>query len=134
MGVLQGSVLGVLLFLIMVNDIGNISPDILCAVFADNNTGLIEDDTIEGLIDKVNIELDKLLKWYCANRLAIHPAKTKCMLFQAAGRASLPSQSNNFYLPIFLNMNNPGFHDITKISLIKIVPNSDETTVKVLGI
>ena len=134
MGVLQGSVLGVLLFLIMVNDIGNISPDILCAVFADDNTGLIEDDTIEGLIDKANIELDKLLKWYCANRLAIHPAKTKCMLFQAAGRASLPSQSNNFYLPIFLNMNNPGIHDITKISLIKIVPNSDETTVKVLGI
>ena len=134
LGVLQGSVIGVILFLIMINDLSNISPELLSIIFADDDTVLIDDDTIEGLIDKANFELEKLVSWYCANRLAIHPSKTKCMLFQAAGRADLPSQMDNFYLPVFLNMNNPGENNSDKKVLIKIVPNSDDKTVKVLGI
>lgn len=90
LGVLQGSILGVILFLVMINDIQNSCPDLLCVIFADDNTSLVESISLEGLIEKANIGLDKLVTWYSANRLAIHPSKSKCMLFHNSNRSNNP--------------------------------------------
>jgi hypothetical protein len=134
LGVLQGSILGVILFLIMMNDIKNVSPALFNAIFADDNSSLLEEISIEALIEKANLELNKLVNWYSANRFAIHPAKSKCMLFAAPNKINLPLINNNPHFPVFFNMNNTGESDNNKITLIKLVPNAEEQAIKVLGI
>jgi ribonuclease P/MRP protein subunit RPP40 len=50
-GVFQGSVLGPLLFLIYVNDIGNALPDAMIKLVADDtNTLIFSDDTVGALV------------------------------------------------------------------------------------
>lgn len=134
LGVLQGSILGVILFLVMINDINNCCPDLFNAIFADDLTSLVEDVCLDGLIDKANNGLSKLVQWYSSNKFAIHPTKTKCMLFQASNKVSLPIINDNPYLPIFINLNNSGESNITKITPLKLVPNADEKSIKVLGV
>jgi hypothetical protein len=146
LGVLQGSILGVILFLKMINDIQSSCPDLLCVIFADDDTSLVEDDNLEGLIEKANVGLDKLVNWYSANKLAIHPGKSKCMLFHKSNRSNNNSDNNlgninnhvvnnnQTYLPIFVNLNNTGENNITKINIIKRVPNEEERSIKILGI
>ena len=147
LGVLQGSILGVILFLIMVNDIHFSCPELCNIIFADDDSTLVEDISLEGVIEKANLGLSKLVDWYSSNKLAIHPGKSKCMLFHNSNRRNLSSNNNNndqidiqndlvannTYLPIFINLNNVGETNITKISLVKMVPNSEEQTIKVLG-
>ena len=134
LGVLQGSILGVILFLIMINDIQNSCPDLFCVIFADDDTSLAADITLEGLIEKANIGLDKLVNWYSSNKLAIHPGKSRCMLFHNSNRNNNNIITNELYLPIFINLNNIGETNIAKIKLIKHVPNSEEQNIKILGI
>ena len=134
LGVLQGSILGVILFLLMINDINICCPSLFNIIFADDLTSNIEDTTLDGLIDKANEGLNRLVQWYAANKFALHPAKTKCMLFQASNKVTIPIQNNNPYLPIFVNINNIGESDPAKISAIKLVPNANEESIKVLGI
>jgi len=93
LGVLQGSILGVILFLIMINDINNASPNLFNIIFADDLNSLAEDLTLEGVIEKANVGLDKLLSWYSANKFAIHPNKSKCMIFTKSNRSINPPPS-----------------------------------------
>ena len=131
----------------MINDIQLACPDLLCIIFADDDTSLAEDSTLEGVIKKANLGLEKLVNWYSANLFAIHPGKSKCMLFQNKKRHN-PSQLtnnnalvvnediivNNVALPIVINLNNVGENISNKISFITQVPNSEEHSIKVLGI
>ena len=61
LGVLQGSILGVILFLIMINDIHYSCPDLFQIIFADDDTAMVEDSTLEGVIEKANLALSKLV-------------------------------------------------------------------------
>ena len=135
MSVLQGSILGVVLFLVFINDIQNCSDELYSTLFADDVTSLISGSNLTELQIKTNRELVKLFNWYKANKLAIHPSKSKCMIFKPKFiNLNLPKVNGHDYLPIFLNYNNEGECNITKINLIRLVPNSDETAVRVLGI
>ena len=67
LGVLQGSILGVLLFLIFINDLQHSCSELLNILFADDETGLIANESLDELIIKSNSELDKLFGWYNAN-------------------------------------------------------------------
>ena len=87
-GVLQGSILGVLLFLVFINDIGNATELLLSYLYADDNTCLCSADNLQDLQNITNSELNKLINWYNANKLLIHPAKTKTLLFNPS-RTSL---------------------------------------------
>ena len=53
-GVFQGSILGVLLFLVIINDIGNSTELLLTYLYADNNTSLGLADNLQDLQNKVN--------------------------------------------------------------------------------
>ena len=136
--VLQGSIIGVILFLIFVNDLYNCDPELFAVLFADDLTSLISHDNIKTLNELGNKCIDKLLNWYTANKLAIHPGKSRYMIFKApyVSLDMLPKMKpTEFpYFPLFLNMNNEGENNISKIKLIKGVPNESETSLKVLGI
>jgi len=74
MSVLQGSILGPILFLLFINSLLNI-------LFADDTTGLVRGPNITDLASVLNLELQKMGTWLRANKLSINASKTKIMIF-----------------------------------------------------
>ena len=88
LGVLQGSVLGSLLFIIYINDITNASDLFKFICYADDTTlsstiqylnanGNGINDTFETV---VNYELSKISEWLNINKLSLNTEKTKFMI------------------------------------------------------
>jgi hypothetical protein len=124
-GVPQGSILGPLLFLIYINDLPNISK-LLSFLFADDTTLL---SSLITLIEFVNVEFQKIVHFFRAHKLSIHPAKTKFMLFSNSVAAhALPCN-------IIVNYNNVGLvNPNLMFNLEKVFSNSDIPAIKFLGI
>ena len=74
-GVPQGSILGPLLYLLYVNDIGNAS-DCEILSFADDTTLILSDPDLKCLYEKSNVEINKLYTWFCTNKLQLNANKT----------------------------------------------------------
>jgi Reverse transcriptase (RNA-dependent DNA polymerase) len=79
--ILQGSILGPILFLCFINDLPNCT-DLLTLMFADDTAGLTSGPEIKPLIEKANLELQKLSMWFRANKMAVNVSKTKYMIFK----------------------------------------------------
>ena len=80
-GVLQGSVLGLLLFLIYINDIPNCLKHSKSIVFADDTTIFASCNNLNTLYNNVNGDLANLINWFKANKLSLNIAKTNYILF-----------------------------------------------------
>ena len=83
--VLQGSVLGPILFLCFINDLWTVS-DLFMLMFADDTSALKSGKNIEELIQNVNTELNKIAIWFRANKLAVNVSKTKYIIFRGRGK------------------------------------------------
>lgn len=127
--VLQGTIIGVIFFVIFINDLPNASNFFKIFLFADDGSNMAKDSNLQDLISKSNFELNKIVQWYACNGLAIHPSKSRLMIFRPKHLA-LDTEP---FTQIFINLNAPNEFNITKVRPIRPVPNEDEKYVKLLG-
>ena len=81
-GVPQGSVLGPLLFLIYINDLGYVSPDVSLIMFADDSNLFASDKDLTRLQSRVNHALEQISEWLIVNHLSLNVMKTHFMHFR----------------------------------------------------
>ena len=81
-GVPQGSVLGLLLFLLYINDLHKAM--MYCSVhhFADDKNLLLIDKLLKKINININHDLKHLCQWIRSNRLSINGGKTKIIIFR----------------------------------------------------
>ena len=91
-GVLQGSILGPVLFLIYVNDLQYASNLLDLIMFSDDTNLSYAEENIKKLFDIVNIELQKISRWFISNKLPLNVTKTENPFFHK------PRKKNNISL------------------------------------
>jgi hypothetical protein len=104
--VIQGSILGPILFLIYINDLYSCT-DLLTLMFADDTASVGSDSDIGSLANKINTELAKLARWFRANKMAVNVEKTKFILFHTKGKQFDPNLVKIYYNDNEPNQNLP---------------------------
>lgn len=85
LGVPQGAKLAADLFLLYINDIKSCLEECKVKLFADDTLLYIAATNLEEARRKINMELDNLNKWLCANQLKLNVGKTKAMVLSSSG-------------------------------------------------
>jgi len=83
--VIQGSILGPILFLCYINDLYS-ATTLFTVLFADDTTGLGKGKNLGLLTAYVNEELQKISNWLRSNKMAINTSKTKFIIFRTRGK------------------------------------------------
>ena len=90
-GVIQGSTLGPVLFLIYIDPIASLSSTADIFLFADDTAVLVTGPTWETVLDEMQRLLDRMSGWLLGNFLTLNVSKTKYMLI---GGGSVPNFDN----------------------------------------
>ena len=94
-GVLQGSILGLLLFVAFINDLPSIISSSI-ELYADDTTITAKGESLNEVEFKLQEGANKVSRWCGENRMAINCIKTKVMLMSTSKRLSLlPSPNLN---------------------------------------
>jgi hypothetical protein len=130
--VLQGSVLGPILFLCFINDLYT-STSLFTLLFADDTFCLQSGEDLSELANSVNSEINKIAVWFRANKLAVNISKTKYIIFRMKGKKIENPPA------IFYNSNEPNLPlDNSLISTLERYhdnhPSHDCRAYKFLGI
>ncbi len=127
LGVPQGSILGLLLFLLYINDLPSCTL-LKSFLFADDTTLLNSNSDMANLIETVNAEFKKVTDYFRTHKLALHPDKTKFIIF-SHNRDVLANPPN-----IVINFNNTNEDDPGKIFPMSCVNTSATPAIRFLGV
>ena len=75
------SILGPLLFLIYINELPSVSTLFMPILFADDTNLFCTGQNLDDLVQKINIEMEKIYSCVKANKLSLNVDKTNFMLF-----------------------------------------------------
>ena len=79
-GIPQGSLLGILLFQLLINDLFKCLKYSSCILYADNTTIFLIGRSLKFLRVKMQYDLNSLSTWLCNNKLKLNVSKMKAML------------------------------------------------------
>ena len=116
-GVPQGSILGPLLYLIYVNDIGNSCKGNILS-FADDTTLCTSHSDLSQLYFDANLQINALYQWFCSNRLSLNAMKTKYIVLR-------PKHMRQDLTPYSIHISNT--------ELVRIGNDCNEQSTKFLG-
>jgi hypothetical protein len=88
--VIQGSILGPILFLCYINDFYS-ATSLFSVLFADDTTCLSKGKNLKDLIAYVSQELQKIAVWFRSNKMAVNTSKTKFIVFRTRGKVINPA-------------------------------------------
>jgi hypothetical protein len=128
--VIQGSILGTILFLCYINDFYKCTT-LFSILFADDGSCLAKNKNLADLIWYVNNELQKIANWFHSNKMAVNTTKTKYIIFRTHGKPI----NDNICKIIFNNneINTPNLPD--NMFQIERIHNEGETkSFKLLGV
>ncbi len=89
--VIQGSILGPILFLCYNNDFYSATA-LFSVLFADDTTCLSKGKKLNELSEFVTSELQKIALWFRANKMAVNTSKTKFIVFRTRGKVINPDE------------------------------------------
>ena len=82
-GIAQGSVLGLLLFLLYINDLNQAIKFCKVLHFADDTNLLCLSNSIKKMNKLVNADLKHLVNWLNANKISLNVKKTEMVIFKS---------------------------------------------------
>jgi len=132
--ILQGSILGPILFLCFINDLHHVT-NLLTLLFADDTAGLKAGHDLKQLITEVNVEINKIANWFRANKMAVNISKTKYIIFKNKG-VQIKLNENEGVVYDNNEIGQP--HDINKVTRLDRIysdnPDTQDRTYKLLGL
>ena len=108
--VLQGSVLGPLLFLIYINDIYTSAPKVSFNLFADDTCLFCSNKNLKTLEKNVTVYLNNISNWLKANKLILHVKKSHLLTFNI----NKNNDNNKMQIKLFIDKEKLEQKDTTK--------------------